>query len=81
MMWRTVRRGRCTANFAILTFALCQSPLTQLSGDIRILPFRRGARAFEWRAYLTGITIGWPFSATRKSIARARSVVLGFLMR
>ena len=33
------------------------------------------------RRYLTGMTIGWPFSAMRKSIACARSVVLGFLMR
>ena len=31
--------------------------------------------------YLTGITIGGPFSATRKSMARARSVALGLLMR
>ena len=31
--------------------------------------------------YLTGMMIGWPFSAIRKSITRARSAVLGFLMR
>src|SRR5262249_39568759 len=30
--------------------------------------------------YLTGMTIGWPFSATRKSMALARAVVLGFRM-
>ena len=41
---------------------------------------RKMARSAS-RRYLTGTTIGWPFSATRKSIASARSVVLGFLIR
>jgi hypothetical protein len=46
--------------------------------DRSTLRWKQAARGSR---YLTGMTIGWPFSATRKSIARARSVALGFLMR